>query len=134
MSGGAHDHLGQLDGIGGGHDDVVDVVLVGPAGDGDGGGGEAGADAGEEYVLVLVEDRPWTDPGVVDHLADRINRCAAYVLEGRFVAEFPEAAGRPVRVDVRYERPRTPDVEALLLRGAEALAQRGIELTAGELA
>jgi hypothetical protein len=41
--------------------------------------------------------------------------------------------GRSIRVDVRYEHPLTPDVEALFLRFAEALSQRGMEFSAEEL-
>lgn len=110
MSGGPSD---ELDGA------VIDVVLAGPD--------------GAEHVLVLVEDRPWDERGVIDHLTDRVNRTVAYVLDGRLAAELPATAGRDVRVDVRYEHPPTPDVEALLLRMAEALAQRGMELSTGEL-
>lgn len=103
------------------HDDaVIDVVLAGPD--------------GHEYVLVLAEERPWDEPGVIDHLTDRVNRTVAYVLEGRLADDFPETFGRRIRVDVRYGHPPTPDVEALLLRLADALAQRGLELTADELA
>jgi hypothetical protein len=99
---------------------VIDVLLVSPDDD--------------QYVLVLVEQRPWTAPGVLDHLTDRVNRTVAYVLDGHLAGEFPETVGRSIRVDVRYEHPLTPDVEALFLRFAEALSQRGMEFSAEELA
>ena len=98
---------------------VIDVVLTSPDGD--------------EYVLVLAEERPWDEPGVVDDLTDRLNRTVAYVLDGHLAAELPQTAGRDIRVDVRYEHPPTPDVEALFVRFTAALAQRGMELTVDQL-
>jgi hypothetical protein len=112
MSAGDIDHLGD-------DDAVIDVVLASPDGD--------------EYVLVLVEERSWTEPGVVDHLTERVDRSVEYVLEGHLAIEFPEAVGRAIRIDVRYEHPLTTDVEALFLRFTEALSQRGLEFTAEEL-
>jgi hypothetical protein len=100
-------------------DAVIDFVLSSPD--------------GHEYVLVLVEDRSWDEPGVVDHLTDRVNRCVAYVLDGHLAGEFPETVGRHIRIDIRYGEPLTTDVEALFLRLTEAVSQRGIELTAEQL-
>jgi hypothetical protein len=100
-------------------DMVVDFVLSSPE--------------GHEYVLVLTEDRSWDIPGVIDHLTERVDRCVAYVLEGKLASDFPETYGRDIRIDVRYEHPLTTDVEALFLRFTEALSQRGIEFTAEPL-
>jgi hypothetical protein len=120
MSSGDIDHLANIDDLADrGGDAVIDVVLVSADGD--------------EYVLVLAEERRWDEPGVIDHLTDRVNRTVAFVLEGRLAAEMPESVGRRVRVDIRYEHPPTPDVEALFLRCAAALSQRGMELTAEPL-
>jgi hypothetical protein len=93
---------------------VIDFVLSSPD--------------GNEYVLVLVEDRPWS-PGVIDQLTDRVNRSVAYVLEGDLALSFPETVGRDIRIHVDHSDPLDTDVEALFLRFEEALGQRGIEFS-----
>lgn len=98
---------------------VIDFVLSSPE--------------GHEYVLVLVEDRPWSQPGVIDHLTDRVNRSVSYVLEGDLASNFPETVGRAIRIHVDHREPVDTDVEALFLRLTEALSQRGIELSTQEL-
>jgi hypothetical protein len=87
----------------------------------------------DEYVLVLVEDRRWDEPGVIDHLVDRVNRCVSYALDGHLTVEFPQTAGRDIRVDVRYEHEPTRDVEALFARFAAALARKGLDFSAEAL-
>jgi hypothetical protein len=96
-------------------DAVIDFVLSSPD--------------GNEYVLVLVEDRPWSEPGVIDHLTDRVNRCVAYVVEGELALNFPETVGRDIRIHVEHGQPLDTDVEAVFLRFDEALAQRNIEFS-----
>jgi hypothetical protein len=98
---------------------VIDFVLSSPD--------------GNEYVLVLVEDRPWSEPGVIDHLTDRVNRSVGYVVDGHLASNFPETVGRDVRIHVDHREPVDTDVEALFLRFTDALAQRGIEFSTQEL-
>jgi hypothetical protein len=98
---------------------VIDFVLSSPD--------------GHEYVLVLVEERPWSQPGVVEHLTDRVNRCVGYVVDGDLALRFPETVGRDIRIHVDHGEPLDTDVEALFLRFSEALAQRGIEFSSQEL-
>ena len=88
---------------------------------------------GEEYVLVLVESRPWDEPGVIDELADRIDLVVRYVLDGDLVREFPETAGRSVRVHVDHLAPADTDAAAFFLLAADRLGQRGLRFTAEQL-
>jgi hypothetical protein len=87
----------------------------------------------DEYVLVLVEDRPWSEAGVVDHLSDRVNRCVSYVVGGQLTLEFPETVGRDIRIDVRFDHEPTDAVETLFARFADALAQQGLDFSAERL-
>jgi hypothetical protein len=87
---------------------------------------------GEEYVLVLVEGRPW-DTRVIDELADRIDLVAQYVLDGDLVREFPETAGRSLRIHVDHLEPADTDAAAFFLLAADRLAQRGLLFTAEQL-
>jgi hypothetical protein len=85
---------------------------------------------GDEFVLVLVESRPWNLPGVLGELAERIDLCAGYVLEGRLAAEFPDTVGRTVRLHVDYLVPMTQEAESMFAQATEALAGRGLAFTA----
>lgn len=87
---------------------------------------------GQEYVLVLVEGRPWTTR-VIDELADRIDLVARYVLDGDLVREFPETAGRSLRIHVDHLEPADTDAAAFFLLAADRLAQRGLLFTAEQL-
>jgi hypothetical protein len=102
---------------GGGESDVpvIDLVLT-------------SRDRGE-YVLVLIEERPWDDPEAVADVTDRVNRCVSYVLDGHLTAEFPDTVGRDIRVDVRYEHEPTDAVAALFARFARALAAKGLDFS-----
>jgi hypothetical protein len=88
---------------------------------------------GEEYVLVLVEGRPWDQPGVIDELADRIDLVVRYVLDGDLVREFPETAGRSLRIHVDHLEPADTDAAAFFLLAADRLAQKGLRFTAEQL-
>jgi hypothetical protein len=85
---------------------------------------------GREYLLVLVESRPWSEPGVLDQLADRINSCLDFVLDGDLAAQFPETAGCSVRIHVDHLVPADSGAEALFARAREALAGHGIRFSA----
>jgi hypothetical protein len=88
---------------------------------------------GREYVLVLVEERPWDAPGVLDELAERIDLVESYVLDGDLVSEFPETDGKDVRVHVDHLEPTDTDTEAFFLGVADRLEQRGLRFTAEQL-
>jgi uncharacterized protein DUF6572 len=85
---------------------------------------------GQEYVLVLVESRPWSERGVINQLADRINSCVDFVIDSELVARYPEAAGRSVRIHVDHLVPADPNAEDLFARAREAVAQHGIQFSA----
>jgi hypothetical protein len=81
---------------------------------------------GEEYVLVIVEERPLGEPEVIDHLANRINLCAEFVLDGRLASELPESAGRSIRIHVDHLQPADADAAAFFMLVTERLADHGI--------
>ena len=119
---------------------MADDVDDGEQGDGEGDGDDEpvinfifNSPDGEEYVLVLVESRPWDEPGVIDELADRIDLVVRYVLDGDLVREFPETAGRSVRVHVDHLAPADTDAAAFFLLAADRLGQRGLRFTAEQL-
>jgi hypothetical protein len=88
---------------------------------------------GQEYVLVLVESRSWSEPGVLAQLADRINACVDFVLGGDLVAQFPDTANHSIRIHVDHLEPADANAEALFARAREALAKSGLQFSAERL-
>jgi hypothetical protein len=115
------------------HGDESDESRVGEAGDEPVINFIFNSPDGEEYVLVLVETRPWDEPGVIDELADRIDLVVRYVLDGDLVRELPETAGRSVRVHVDHLAPADTDAAAFFLLAADRLQQMGLAFTAEQL-
>jgi len=61
----------------------------------------AAEDAQGEIMVVMVEDRPWTaDPVQEAQLREKINLYADFICGGGLVDKFPEAAGKPVRIEL----------------------------------
>jgi hypothetical protein len=85
---------------------------------------------GQEYMLVLVESRPWNEPGVLAQLAGRINSCVDFVLDGDLEAQFPETANHSIRIHVDHLEPADANAEALFARAREAVARNGMRFTA----
>jgi len=75
-------------------------------------------------LMVLVEEGPWTGPVEVHltNLQDRIYGCLDAALDGQLAAQFPEAHGKTVVVQIDcYDLPRT-DVDSFLQRFAAGVA------------
>jgi|SRR3990172_589452 len=66
---------------------VIDFVARDPSGD---------------VVLVMVEGREWnsSDDRLLE-LQEKINRYVAFVLDGQMLEQYPELAGKPVRLELR---------------------------------
>ncbi len=87
-----------------------------------------------EYALVLFEDRPWDEPGVIDDLVERVNRCVAYVVEGQMATDLPETVGRTVRIHVDHQADTDAEIEAVFAHLAAALDSYGISFTTQQAA
>lgn len=64
-------------------------------------------DAGQDVaILVMVEDREWGDAGaLLPDLQEKLNTYFAYVTEGQLAADYPDAGGKPVRMELRTMYP-----------------------------
>lgn len=68
------------------HAEIIDMVAQDAAGD---------------YVLIMVEDRPWTcSAEQVQQLRDKINTYALFALDGGMVSRYPASEGKPVRIQL----------------------------------
>ncbi|MGH3878767.1 MAG: DUF6572 domain-containing protein [Actinophytocola sp.] len=87
-------------------------------------------DAAGEYMVVMVEDRPW-DAGPVQQLQlrDKINLYADFINSGDLVREYPETAGKPVRIHLDCVEEPTGDIATVVEYAAGQLRELGIDFT-----
>jgi hypothetical protein len=78
-------------------------------------------------VLIMVEGREWdgSDAQLIE-LQKKIDSYVTFVKDGHLVAEHPELAGKPVRIELR-------SVNALDRRTAGILAMIRVELASKQL-
>jgi hypothetical protein len=64
-----------------------------------------------EVVLVMLEERPWgTDAQQLRQLEAKFNAYLEYVLGGHMEKQYPDYAGKPVRIQLDcVENPRPGD-------------------------
>ncbi len=69
--------------------DVIDVVSHDPKTD--------------AVVLSMVEERDWGEEGaLLPELQAKLNTYLAYVLDGQLAKDYPQVAGKPVRIRLHY--------------------------------
>ncbi|MGH3937266.1 MAG: DUF6572 domain-containing protein [Pseudonocardiaceae bacterium] len=72
-------------------------------------------DADGEYVIAMVEDRPWdTDPGQPMQLREKINAYAGFILDGSLVSQYPETTRCPVRIQLDCVQQPTDDIATII--------------------
>ncbi|SDR87306.1 DUF6572 domain-containing protein [Microlunatus soli] len=82
-----------------------------------------------EISLIISHDKAWTDePVELERLATKINNYASFALDGGLLNQFPESAGRPLRILVDCVTAPTPEVSALLHRAEAQLATYSLGL------
>lgn len=86
-----------------------------------------GQDANGEYIVVMVEDRPWgSSPHQADQLKAKINAYAGYIFDGKLLEHYPEIAGKAVRVQLDCSDAPPVDITAIADSAAHELAKHGI--------
>jgi hypothetical protein len=84
-------------------------------------------DADGEYMIVMVESRPWgAERNQIEQLKAKINAYAGFVASGSFTKAFPEAAGMPLRIQLDCIEPLPPVVNAIVVRATAEFAKHGI--------
>jgi hypothetical protein len=57
-------------------------------------------------ILVIVEDRPWGEHGLLlPDLQWKMNTYFSYVVDGRLIADYPALEGERVRIELRCAYP-----------------------------
>lgn len=56
------------------------------------------SETGDQYTLVMVEDRPLDAPGLVEETLQKVNEYLQIIASGAFVREVPEASGAALKV------------------------------------
>ena len=84
-------------------------------------------DANGEYMVVMVETRPWgSDPNQLEQLKAKINAYASFILDGGLLSTYPETADKTVRVQLDCVTHPTTDVTAIVDRAKTALAEHSV--------
>jgi hypothetical protein len=87
-------------------------------------------DADGEYMVVMVETRPWgDDPNQLEQLKAKINSYAQFILDGSLISAYPETADKAVRVQLDCVTHPTTEVTAVVDRAAAELAKHGVGFT-----
>lgn len=88
-----------------------------------------GEEATGEFSLIIAHGKGWTDePDELDRLAAKINNYATFALDGGLVSQFPDSAGRRLRILIDCADPPTPKVSALLSQLEARLAPYDLQL------
>jgi len=86
-------------------------------------------------ILVLVEERPWGRRGErLPDLQAKFNTYLDYVVSGRLVADYAEAAGERVRIELRSAYPPGPrELEFIDIVVRNHFEPEGIDFTWSEI-
>jgi hypothetical protein len=81
----------------------------------------------DEYILIMVEDRPWSDsPEQLDQLLAKINTYVHFVEDGGLNQNFPLAQDKAVRIQLDCNSPPKGGPAKLIAQTQQLLLQRGI--------
>jgi hypothetical protein len=85
----------------------------------------------DSVLFVLVEHRDWGSAGrLLPDLQAKLNTYLAYLVDGRFEAEYPAYQGKPVCFDLRTAYPLGPrELEFIAIVERQHLSPRGIRFT-----
>lgn len=84
-------------------------------------------DDGGDFLVIMVETRPWgSDARQPLQLREKINAYAAFILDGGLVRHYPDAARRPVSIQLDCWSPPAPEISSILTAAAAKLKTLGI--------
>jgi hypothetical protein len=94
---------------------VIDVVAHDPDAD--------------EYLLVMVEDRPWgSEPEQAQQLRAKINTYVWFVLDGGLQQHYPETTGQRIRLQVDCVSRPPQEICTIVDHASKQLADYGMRL------
>lgn len=81
----------------------------------------------DEYALIIVETRKWDEiPQLLEQLQEKINNYFHFALDGELIKRFPEAVGKPVRIQLDCAMPPSGKTAELVARVKQELGEKGI--------
>lgn len=99
---------------------VIDLVTHDPASD--------------EYALIMTEARPWTDsPEQLSQLREKINNYAMFAVDEGMTRAYPQAAGKPLRIQLDCASPPSTQAADLIDQARRRLADYKIRLVVNVL-
>lgn len=91
--------------------------------------------ASGEFALIMIQTQPWSnEPGELQKLREKINNYAAFARGGDLVSKFPEAAGKPVRIQLDCNTAPSGRVADLVNLAVDRLQQSGLRFVVNILA
>jgi len=83
----------------------------------------------DEYALIMVETREWDDSDQqLEQLQAKINNYLHFALDGALAKTYPQATGKPVRIQVDCPRQPKGKTADFLARAEEAARGQGASL------
>lgn len=99
---------------------VIDLVTHDPASD--------------EYALIMTETRPWTDsPEQLSQLREKINNYAMFAIDEGMTRTYPQAAGKPLRIQLDCADPPSTEAATLIEQARRRLADYKIRFVVNVL-
>jgi hypothetical protein len=84
----------------------------------------------QEYLLVMVEDRPWGhEPGQAQQLRAKINAYVGFVVDGRLQRHYPETAGERVRLQLDCYSTPSREILTIIDHANAKLGELSMRLT-----
>lgn len=81
----------------------------------------------DEYALITLETRPWQ--GEVEQLKQlqtKVNNYLHFALDGELVQKYPQAVGKPVRIQLDCESEPAGETADFLNRVGDAVRRQGL--------
>jgi hypothetical protein len=83
-----------------------------------------------EVVLTIADQLEWDDSARhLPILREKINRYIGFIEAGELLETYPDAAGRPIRVEVVCKHPPSKDGERFLKLAGGTIEEAGWSLT-----
>ncbi|MBZ0112071.1 MAG: hypothetical protein K8J08_06400 [Thermoanaerobaculia bacterium] len=83
----------------------------------------------DQVVLTLIEKRPWgLGPDQLEQLNDKLSNYFVYVLDGHLAEQYPQYAGKSVRLQLDSVHEPDELARELLRNATQAANERGLAL------
>lgn len=66
------------------------------------------------HLILVAEEGDWLHPQALWHLQEKMNALLSYALDGQLIAEYPDAAGQPLRAVLASVDPYPAEVLAFI--------------------